>query len=158
MEEIIAVGVRTLPSTEGEHPVSAKCWGLRNRFVRWWVLGCTPDNPISTLPFEKSRIFLGANRVSAAFQPRFRRVSATFPPRFSHVSAHLRFSFLVEIFCDPKISAFLKVKLLVKLLVLVFPLRFSWQTCPCPGVLSSPSGHNIINKAWILRLVDHLNS
>ena len=42
---------------EGEHPVSAKCWGLRNRFVRWWVLGCTPDNPISTLPFEKVGFF-----------------------------------------------------------------------------------------------------
>ena len=55
--------------TEGEHPVSAKCWGLRNRFVRWWVPGFTPDNPIFASLFEKKVIFLGANRVSAAFQP-----------------------------------------------------------------------------------------
>jgi len=52
-------------------PLQPKFGGLRNRFVRWWVLGCTPDNPISTLPFEKSRIFLGANRGSAGVQPGF---------------------------------------------------------------------------------------
>ena len=101
---------------EGEHPVSAKCWGLRNRFVRWWVLGCTPDNPISTLPFEKSRIFLGANRGSAGVQP-----------GFSRGSAHFRFFFLWRFFCDPKISAFPKVKLLVKILILGVQLGFSWQ-------------------------------
>ena len=54
------------------------------------MLGCTPDNPISTLPFEKSRIFLGANRGSAGVQPGFSRGSAG-------VQLTLDF-FLVEIF------------------------------------------------------------
>ena len=55
----------------GEHPVSAKFRGLRNRFVRWWVLGAPHEQPIFTPAFEKSVIFSGANRVSAAFQLRF---------------------------------------------------------------------------------------
>ena len=69
--------------------------------------GFTPGNPIFASLFEKNVIFPGANRVSAAFQP-------------------LEISFLCEdFFCDPKISAFLKVKLLVKLLIFVFQRRFS---------------------------------
>ena len=66
---------------EGEHPVSAKCRGLRNRFVRCWVLGATHEQPIFTSVFEKHVIFSGANRfscVSAAFQLRFSCVSAAF--------------------------------------------------------------------------------
>ena len=44
--------------------------------------------------------------------------------------------FCGDFLCDPKISAFLKVKLLVKLLVWVFRLRFSWQKCSRPGALT----------------------
>ena len=69
--------------TGGEHPVSAKFQGLRNRFVRWWVLGAPHEQPIFTPAFEKSVIFAGANRVSAAFQLRFSCVSAAFQLRFS---------------------------------------------------------------------------
>ena len=97
---------------EGEHPVSAKCWGLRNQFVRWWVQGFTPGNPIFVSLFETNVIVPGANRVSAAFQPRFSRVSAAFHP--------LEIFLCADFFCDPKVSAFLKVKLLVKLLIFVF--------------------------------------
>ena len=42
--------------------------------------GFTPANPIFASLFEKNVIFSGANRVSAAFQPRFSRVSAAFQP------------------------------------------------------------------------------
>ena len=66
--------------SEGEHPVSAKFRGLRNRFIRWWVLGAPHEQPIFTSVFEKNVIFAGANRVSATFQL-----------RFSYVSAHLKF-------------------------------------------------------------------
>ena len=38
---------------EGEHPVSAKFRGLRNRFFRWWVLGAPHEQPIFTPAFEK---------------------------------------------------------------------------------------------------------
>ena len=95
----------------GEHSVSAKFRGLRNRFVRWWVLGYPHDQPTFTSVFETNVIFSGANRVSAAFQA-FSCVSATFQLRFSSLEV-----FLESCFC-PKISAFLKVKLLVKLLLL----------------------------------------
>ena len=108
--------------TEGEHPVSAKFRGLRNRFVRWWVLGAPHEQPIFTPVFEKNVILSGANRVSAAFQLRFSCVSATFQLRFSSLEVFFETS---SLFC-PKISAFLKVKLLVKLFF-VFQLRFSWQ-------------------------------
>ena len=68
-------GKKTRP--KGEHPVSAKCWGLRNRLVRWWVPGFTPGNPIFASLFEKNVFFPGLNRVLAAFQPHFSHVSAT---------------------------------------------------------------------------------
>ena len=87
------------------------------------MLAPAHGHPIFTSLFEKNVIFPGANRASAVFQPRFSRVSATLQPRFSS----LEILFLWRFFCDPKISAFLKVKLLVKLLIFVFQLRFSWQ-------------------------------
>ena len=71
------------------------------------MLGAPHEQPIFTPAFEKSVIFSGANRVSAAFQL-----------RFSYVSAHS--VFFGDFFLDPKISAFLKVKLLVKLIFLCF--------------------------------------
>jgi hypothetical protein len=74
-------------------------------------------------------IFAGANRVSAAFQLRFSCVSAAFQLRFSCVSATFQLTrrfFSETSFFGPKISAFLKVKLLVKLFF-VFQMRFSWQ-------------------------------
>ena len=87
--------------TEGEHPVSAKFRGLRNRLVRWWVLRAPHEQLIFTSVFEKDvifagGIFAGANRVSAAFQLHFSCVSAAFQLRFSCVSAtfQLRFSSL----------------------------------------------------------------
>ena len=62
-------------SSEGEHPVSAKFRGLRNRFVKWWVLGAPHEQPIFTSVFEKNVISSGANRVSAAFQFQLRSSS-----------------------------------------------------------------------------------
>ena len=91
---------------EGEHPVSAKFRGLRNRFVRWWVLGAPHEQPIFTSVFEKNVIFAGANRVSAAFQLRFSCVSGRFQLTWGFFSDFYYFG--------PKISAFLKVKVLVK--------------------------------------------
>ena len=83
----------------GEHPVSANFRGLRNRFVRWWVLGAPHEQPIFTSVFEKNVIFSGANRVSATFQPRFSCVSAAIQLRFSS----LRFlSFEISVFLVPK--------------------------------------------------------
>ena len=61
-------------STEDEHPVSAKFRGLRNRFVRLWVLGTPHEQSIFTSVFENNLIFPGANRISAAFQLRFSSV------------------------------------------------------------------------------------
>ena len=90
--------------TEGEHPVSAKFRGLRNRFVRWWVLGAPHEHPIFTPLFEKNVIFPGANRVSAAFQPRFSRVSATFQLRFSHGANGLYFVVLAQVACYLRVS------------------------------------------------------
>ena len=58
---------------------------------------------------------------------RFSCVSAAFQLRFSYVSAHSKCFLLRLLFFGPKISAFLKVKLLVKPLFFVFQLRFSWQ-------------------------------
>ena len=49
---------------------------------------------------------------------------AAFQLRFSYVSAHSKFYFYF-LFWGPKISAFLKVKLLVKPFFFVFQLRFS---------------------------------
>ena len=72
------VGQPAHEPAEGEHPVSVKFRGLRNRFVRWWVLGAPHEQPTFTPAFENSMIFAGANRVSAAFQLRFSCVSATF--------------------------------------------------------------------------------
>ena len=66
--------------TEGEHPVSAKCRGLQNRYVRWWMLGAPHGHPIFTSLFDKMRIF----QVHIAFQPRFSCVSAALQPRFRH--------------------------------------------------------------------------
>ena len=51
---------------------------------------------------------------------RFSCVSAAFQLRFSCVSAHSKFFFWGFFFFGPKISAFLKVKLLVKLSFLCF--------------------------------------
>ena len=73
------------------------------------MLGAPHEQPIFTSVFEKNVNFSGANRVSAAFQL-----------RFSYVSAHLRVFFVEGFFCGPKISAFLKVKLLVKLFFVCF--------------------------------------
>ena len=76
--------------------------------------GFTPGNPISTLPFKKKQILRGANPVSAAFKLRFSFVSASFQT--------LEVKKLRRFFCDPKVSAFLKVKVLVEILVLAFQL------------------------------------
>ena len=88
--------------------------------LKWGVPGFTPGNPISTLPFEK----VSFSEAQTTFQLRLSCVSVVFQLRFSFVSdsfqtLEIRFS-CGALFCDPKISAFLKVKLLVKLLVLVF--------------------------------------
>ena len=85
------------------------------------MLEAPHEQPIFTPAFEKSVIFSGANRVSAAFQLRFSCVSVAFQLRFSSLD------FFETFFLGPKISAFLKVKLLVKLFFFVFQLRFSWQ-------------------------------
>ena len=129
-------------ASEGEHvhPVSAKFRGLRNRFVRWWVLGSPHEEPIFTSVFEKNMIFPGANRVSAAFQ--LRLVSAAFQLRFSSLEVFIfwRFSF------GPKISAFLKVKLLINFFF-VFQLRFSWQKRGAhPLWHSKPRGYRRVRK------------
>ena len=121
----------------GEHPVSAKFRGLRNRFIRWWVLGAPHEQPIFTSVFGKNVIFAGANRVSATFQLRFSCVSATFQLRFSSLEFLFDNSFLF----GPKISAFLKVKLLAKPLFFVFQLRFSWQKRGAHPLASAPSKH-----------------
>ena len=97
--------------SEGEHPVSAKFRGLRNRFVRWQVLRAPHEQPVFTSVFEKMCFF----QVQFAFQL-----------RFSYVSAHLRFLFIF-LFFGLKMSAFLKVKLLVEPNFFVFQLRFGWQ-------------------------------
>ena len=110
-------------------PVPAQTRGLRNQFIRRGVPGVTPDNPISTLPFEKSRIFLGANRGSAGVQPGFSRGSAG-------VQLTLDFFSCGDFFCDPKISAFPKVKLLVKILILGVQLGFIWGSAGKNGVLT----------------------
>ena len=88
------------PGSEGEHPVSAKFRGLRNRFIRWWVLGAPHEQPIFTSVFEKNVIFAGANRVSATFQLRFSCVSAAFQLRFS--SLEINFFFERSSFLVPK--------------------------------------------------------
>jgi hypothetical protein len=65
------------------------------------VPGVTPGNPIFASLFEKNVIFPGANRVSAAFQPRFSRVSAAFQP----VSANgLYFVVLAQVACYLRVS------------------------------------------------------
>ena len=85
--------------SEGEHPVSAKFRGLRNRFVRWWVLEAPHEQPIFTSVFGKNVIF----QVQIAFQLRFSCVSAVFQLRFSYVSAHLRcVCFFISILLVPK--------------------------------------------------------
>ena len=84
------------PHTEGEHPVSAKFRGLRNRFVRWWVLGAPHEQPIFTPVFEKIDFFRCKSRfscVSAAFQLRFSCVSAAFQLRFNSLEVFFYTSF-----------------------------------------------------------------
>ena len=82
------------------------------------MLGAPYEQPIFTPAFEKSVICSGENRVSAAFQLRFSCVSAAFQLRFSSLRV-LFYFFFTSFFWGPKISAFLKVKLLVKLFVCV---------------------------------------
>ena len=80
-----ATGFRTCMMTEGEHPVSAKCWGLWNQFVRWWVPGFTLAILYSHPSLKKMCFFW----VQIAFQPRFSRVSAMALHRiFSPLSEH----------------------------------------------------------------------
>ena len=73
---------------------------------------------------RKKLISSGANRVSATFQLRFSYISATF---------QLRWGFFLN-FC-PKISAFLKVKLLVKFVCVCVSAAFQLAKTGC-----SPSG------------------
>ena len=78
------------------------------------MLGAPHEQPTFTPAFEKDVIF----QVQIAFQLRFSCVSAAFQLRFSCVSAtfQLTRSYLFRLlFFGRKISAFLKVKLLVKL-------------------------------------------
>ena len=76
----------------------------------------------------------------AAFQLRFSCVSVAFQLRFSYVSAHSNF-FETSFFLGPKMSAFLKVKLLVKLFILCF-------SCVSAKTGCSPSEDKGFSLGW----------
>ena len=91
------------------------------------MLGAPHEQPTFTSLFEKNCFV----QVQIAFQLRFSMVSV-FQLRFSYVSAQLRGFFCSLAFFGPKISAFLKVKLLVKLI----SLCFSYVSAGKNGVLT----------------------